>query len=229
MDIVGLCRIYGASTAQERELIALAESKEKHSWMEQYAGGIPRYAQKYIEMERRAARIFIYESEFTTGLFQTEGYIRANHERDWLHDSASSAKILNARLARQHHLAMQPSRPAIHLIENEAALRRAVGGQEVTGEQIRTLRDAAGRENVTIGVLPFSVGSHPAMAGSFILIDFDAEEPPVVYIETRAGCRYDSEPKTVEMYRKDFNEIERLSVPIEEFVDDCMAEAQPQQ
>jgi hypothetical protein len=62
--------------------------------------------------------------------------------------------------------------PRLWAIMDEAAVRRLVGGRQVMRAQLDRLREAASRPNVTIQVIPFDVGSHPGMDGSFIVLEF---------------------------------------------------------
>ncbi|MBB4777429.1 hypothetical protein F4557_005847 [Actinomadura catellatispora] len=73
-------------------------------------------------------------------------------------------------------------------IVDEAAVRRVVGGREVMREQLDHLQEAAACSNVHLQVIPFDVGSHPGMPGSFVVMNF-AEDvgPDVVYLESQAG------------------------------------------
>lgn len=223
VDIVGICRIYGTSRAEEQELIALAEATTKYGWVEQYGQGIPQYAQKFVAMEQRATHMHIYASEFVTGIFQTEAYLRAVHERDHLLDPNWSDQILAARMARTRDLEARHDPPQINVILSEAVLRRMVGGPEVMRAQIEHLREVAQRPYVNISVVPFEAGAHPSMPGSNIVLDFPDDEPSVVYIESRDGCRYESGPETVALYRQDHNETLQFSAPLEEFVNGKMA------
>ena len=57
--------------------------------------------------------------------------------------------------------------------------------------QLIRLADAARQTNVTLQVLPFSVGAHIAMLGTFVLLSFpEPSDPDVVYLAAlplRAG------------------------------------------
>jgi hypothetical protein len=63
-------------------------------------------------------------------------------------------------------------RPKLHVVLNEAVVRRQVGGAAVTAAQIRYLLDVSARDHVTIQVLPFSAGAHPGMKTGFTLMRF---------------------------------------------------------
>ena len=79
------------------------------------------------------------------------------------------------RLARQHIL-NRADPPRLWLVIDETALRRpaATTGASVMRAQIDKLIEAAARPNITVQVLPFAAGLHPAMYGPFRIFRFDA-------------------------------------------------------
>jgi hypothetical protein len=86
-------------------------------------------------------------------------------------------------------------------VVDEAALRRPVGGREVMRGQLERLVDATKLANVTLQVLPFGSGAHPAMAGAFTILRFgDRELPDVVYLEHLTGASYLDRRDEVERY-----------------------------
>ena len=70
-------------------------------------------------------------------------------------------------------------------------LRRPIGGPDVMRGQLEHLITAAGSPNVTIQVLPFAAGWHPAMYGMFNVFRFpDDAMPDVVYSEGLTSAYY---------------------------------------
>lgn len=58
-------------------------------------------------------------------------------------------------------------------------------------EQLRRVSELAALPHVDVQVVPFSVGAHPGMPGSFVILTFvEASDPAVVYIETMTGDLY---------------------------------------
>ncbi len=104
-----------------------------------------------------------YEPQVVPGLLQTEEYIRAittasfpsENEDDW-------ERRVALRLARQD-LLKRPVPPQYWVVLEETALRRTIGGRDVMSGQLKHLIEAASQPDITIQVLPFSAGWHPAM------------------------------------------------------------------
>jgi len=79
----------------------------------------------------------------------------------------------------------------MHVILDEAALRRQVGGPAVLSGQLTALAQASARPNVAIQVLPFTAGANAGMDGKFVILTFpSAGDPPVAYVEGLMGDIY---------------------------------------
>jgi Domain of unknown function (DUF5753) len=80
-------------------------------------------------------------------------------------------------------------------------MRRPVGGREVMRGQLERLIEATKLPNVTLQVLPFGAGAHPAMQGSFSILRFaDRELPDLVYLEHLTNAVYLDKRDEVERY-----------------------------
>ena len=98
------------------------------------------------------------------------------------------------RMTRQQVLS-RPSPPRLWAVIDEAALRRPVGGRDVMRGQLERLIEASKLPNVTLQVLPFSVGSHSAEAGAFTILRFpDSDMPDIAYLEQLTSAIYLDKP-----------------------------------
>jgi hypothetical protein len=104
----------------------------------------------------------------------------------------------------------RPDAPVLWAVLDEAALRRPIGGPDVMRAQIAYLIEQASRPNVTIQLLPYSVGAHAAEGGAFTLLRFaESDLPDVVYLEHLTGAQYIERPEDVEQYAR---AMDRISV-----------------
>ena len=95
-------------------------------------------------------------------------------------------------------------------LEEPALVRRQLG---------RHLRRMNERENVSLRVLTFAVGAHPAVRGRLTVLDLEGDvDPDVVYLETLNGGRYLEMPFDLARYRSIFDELRELAVPLEEYL-----------
>ncbi|MFF3123422.1 helix-turn-helix transcriptional regulator [Streptomyces sp. NPDC057908] len=143
---------------------------------------LPTWFQPYADMEARAAYISTYQAQLVYGLLQTEEYARALLGVD--HPNKVD-EMVAARLDRQRILKRE-NPPALWIILSEAALLQEVGGRGVMQAQLARLLDFRDDPWVQIQVLPFSVGQHTGMMGSFTLLRFE-DDPDLFYVDSYEG------------------------------------------
>jgi hypothetical protein len=127
---------------------------------------------------------------------------------------------VDLRLARQHILD-RPDPPRLWLVIDEAALRRAAAstGPAVMRAQLDKLTSDAERPNVTIQVLPFTAGFHPAMYGPFRIFRFDGQDQPdIVYGESMTSAFYIDKPDETALYTQALDRISAQAAPGEDTV-----------
>ena len=74
--------------------------------------------------------------------------------------------------------------------------------------QLTYIAAVAELPNVTVQVLPFSAGVHPAMDGSFEILGFpEPADPAVVYLENQAGSLYLEEEPEIDRYERMFSHL----------------------
>ena len=125
---------------------------------------MPSWFQFYVGLESEASTIHQYSAELVPGLLQTPGYYQA-FLGTAPGDPRITGKEVEIRMARQERLNGDDDPPEYWAVLNEAVIRRNVGGSTVMRAQLGHLADLSGLPNVTIQVLPFSAGVHPAMDG----------------------------------------------------------------
>ncbi|PZT74929.1 MULTISPECIES: helix-turn-helix domain-containing protein [unclassified Streptomyces] len=139
---------------------------------------LPSWFQEYAEMEARAAYISTFQSQLIYGLLQTEEYARAVLATGVPDDLDT---LVAARMERQRIL--EGARPPLALVVlDEAVLYRPIGGPAVMRAQLNRLLDFATNRWTRVQVLPFAVGQHASLAGSFNVLRFD-DDPDIVYTE----------------------------------------------
>jgi hypothetical protein len=95
--------------------------------------------------------------------------------------------------------------PQLSVVIDEAVLRRQVGGPDVMRRQLLRLMEASERPNIAIQVLPFSVGAHPGVAGSFEILAFNVSAvSPLVYCEDLTGGVIRDSPTDLRRYQEAF-------------------------
>ncbi|MFF3952088.1 helix-turn-helix transcriptional regulator [Streptomyces sp. NPDC001890] len=140
---------------------------------------LPTWFQPYADMEAKAAYISTYQAQLVHGLLQTEGYARALLGVDYPEkvDDMAAARLDRQRILRGENP------PALWVVLSEAALLQEVGGRDVMRSQLARLLGFRDNPWVQIQVLPFSVGQHTGMMGSFTLLRFE-DDPDLFYVES---------------------------------------------
>ena len=91
------------------------------------------------------------------------------------------------------------------------------------GRQIEHLVEMSRRPDVSIQVLPFTVGAHPAMKGPFVHLEFpDENDPDVIFVENTLGDTLfrDDEEITAE-YLEQFWILENIATAPGLLREDC--------
>lgn len=164
---------------------------------------LPQNFDMYVGLEQGASKILTYDAMTVKGILQCRPYAEAllrGHEPGL--SEGQVATRLDLRMRRS--LALDRVEPQLELIAviDESVLHREIGGPPVLAEQLDHLLAVSERPNVSIRVLPYSVGVHPALHGTFTLLDFPIErDPGVVYLEDRIGGRYRDDVPDIDEYR----------------------------
>jgi DNA-binding XRE family transcriptional regulator len=200
-DVVDLLTLYGVGDPGEvAAVVGMALEANDTGWWHQYGDVLPQWFRAYVDLEQAAVIIRAYEGQFVPGLLQTDDYARSVMGRGLEEEPEDIERRVELRAARQAVLT-RPDPPRLWAVIDEAALRRPVGSPEIMRAQIERLIEATRLPNVTLQVLRFRAGAHPAMVGAFSILRFaDADLPDVVYLEHLTGAIYLDKREDVRQY-----------------------------
>ncbi|MFD5424501.1 helix-turn-helix domain-containing protein [Streptomyces sp. NPDC127084] len=203
-DVEDLLTLYGVTDDTERDsLLALAREANVAGWWHSYGAVLPGWFQTYIGLEGAASLIRIYEVQFVHGLLQTEAYAHAVVSRGM--PGAPAAEIdkrVALRLERQKILVSERA-PCLHVVLDEAALRRPYGDRDVMRGQLRHLIEVSEQSNVTVQVMPFSFGGHAGESGTFTMLRFpESDLSDLVYLEQLTSALYLDKREEVAQYER---------------------------
>jgi transcriptional regulator with XRE-family HTH domain len=210
-DIRDLCRIYGVTDpAQQTRLTRLVAEGKQQGWWQSFE--LDNFA-TFVGLEEAATATKNFQSNAVPGLLQIPDYARAMHKANVPEMSAGRIdELIQVRLTRQRSLAKEPPLQ-LSAILDEAVLRRLVGGYRVMRDQVRHLANAAQWPNVTIQIIPFSAGAHPAMESTFDILEFgDTALPSVVYVEGLAGNMYLERLPDLQRYEQVFDYLRQIAL-----------------
>lgn len=209
-DVEDLLTFYGVTENKEREqVLDLVREANTLGWWHSFGEVLPSWFEAYVGLESAASVVRSYEVQFIPGLLQCPEYVDAVVSANRTQSGAEVKRRIELRQRRQAALE-RPDAPILWVVLDEASLRRPIGGSDIMKAQITHLIEQATRPNVTIQLLPYSVGAHAAEGGAFTLLRFaEADLPDVVYLEHLTGAQYIERPEDVEQYAR---AMDRISV-----------------
>jgi hypothetical protein len=209
LTVKSLLTAYGITDTREIDaFLALARDASKPGWWHSYDDVLPPWFRTAVGLEESASLIRSYQPQVVPGLLQAEGYIRAITAASFpAATEEETERRVALRQARQE-LLRRPDPPEYWVVMDETVLRRPIGGQQVMREQLAYLIDATGLPQVTIQVIPFAAGWHPALHGMFNIYRFPAQElPDVVYSESLTGAFYLNKPDEAARYTEALDQM----------------------
>ena len=220
-DVADLLDIYGVEGERRDVLTRLAREARRRGWWHSYADVLAEGFETYVDLEAEASCIRTYEAQLVPGLLQTAEYAHAVLAAAWVAIEPEEIDRRAAFRMRRQELARERDKPlAVWAIVDEAVLRRVVGGRAVMHAQLLHLAEAARQTSVTLQVLPFSVGAHIAMLGTFVLLSFpEPSDPDVVYLETDTSSLYLEEPPDIGRYSEIFDHLRATALGPRESID----------
>jgi transcriptional regulator with XRE-family HTH domain len=209
LTVKALLVAYGVTDVREIDtFLALARDASRPGWWHSYSDVLPDWFKIAVGLEESASLIRAYQPQVVPGLLQTEKYVRAITAASFPSDKEEdSERKVALRLARQD-LLNRPAPPEYLVVIEETVLRRPIGGPNVMRGQIGHLIEMAGRPSVTVQVLPFSAGWHPAMYGMFNIYRFPEDPmPEVVYSEGLTSAYYLNKPDETAKYTEALDQM----------------------
>jgi transcriptional regulator with XRE-family HTH domain len=184
--------LYGVNDPGGRQiLVDMARDGHRKGWWAAWEDVLPTGFDVYVGLEAEAASLRAYESVVVHGLLQTESYARTIMTAVRRRQTPEQIERLVAVRMQRQEVILRADPIELWLILDEAVIRRPMGSPEIMRSQLNHLADASLWPNVTLQVLPFCSGAHPAMNGPFTIIEFPERfDPDVVYTEGVAGQAY---------------------------------------
>lgn len=213
-DVSDMLDIYGVNGEAAAELVQISREARQKGWWHPFSTVL---TGAFVGLEAAAKSIRAYEQQVVPGLLQTEEYaiamIRAARAGDSDREIAQRVRV---RMARQE-LLTQEDPTELWVVLDEAVLSRPVGGDAVMRDQLLRLAEASAAPNVTLQILPFAVGAHAGMDGTFSILDFpDDEDPNVVFAENATGGLFLEKTDELRKYDWIFDTIRAAALSPEE-------------
>lgn len=208
-DVRDLCDLYRVTDAADRErLMTLAREGKQQGWWQSFS--LP--YKPYVGLEQDATSIVMFHSAVVPGLLQIASYSRAIHLNGQPRlDDQEIEQRLQERKTRQELLDRE-NPPEIEVLLDEAVLHRPIGGSAVMRKQLDRIIEVSEYSNVTLRVVPFSVGAHPALESNFIILEFSGQAANIVYVEGLVGHVYLERQEDVDRYLQAVSQLNDLAL-----------------
>lgn len=228
-DVRDLLNRYGVTDQAYRDrLMRWVRDGNRQGWWDDFSDVlapdpadplVPDNFSRFIALEQDAGEARGFQTSIVHGLLQTEDYARAVLSTMSTADREATDRLVELRMRRQDRLYADEDPLVVHLILDEAVLHRPIGGEQVMREQLRRLLSDAQRPNITVQVLPFSVGAHRSVNGSFTVLAFPgSDDNDLVYVEGHLGDLYLEREHDVKVYEQIFDALVDLCLSPEQSV-----------
>lgn len=197
--------------------MARAIRQSKSEWMDKYRGSFTEQFAKFLELETAAVRIRQSQLNVVSGLLQTPDYAHALVKSYGNTDDVVERGV-EIRMHRQSVL--DPDGPEIFIILDESVLHRVIGNEGVLRRQLLRIKEVAALDHVTIQIVPFSAGVHPAMKGSFSILEFsEGDEDFALLLEHPGRDELMTSGPELKEYLNHFFQLEDFALPARETPD----------
>jgi transcriptional regulator with XRE-family HTH domain len=208
--------------AEVSELVELARIGRQRRWWTRYKDVIPSGYLSYIGLEDESTALRCVNPIGMPGLLQTEEFARALTDASWWTTAvggrlrpapAVAEERADLRMIRQREVLHRANPPQITAVLDEAVLWRQVGGADVLVRQLRHLIALGSEPNITIQILPFTVGMLN-LVSPFVILEFpDPADTDVVYAESAFEHIVLDDLAEVDTYRRVFERVQAASLP----------------
>lgn len=201
-ELADLLELYAvdAETCERVDNLRREAAKNTHEWWDPY--DLPQWFSPFVGLEQEAIEVFTFELGLVPGLLQTGDYAREVHRAGRFTAVESQIESwVDLRLKRQERL--YEGNPLVaQVVLAEEALHRVVGSRAVMREQVESLIEKSGRDNVVVRLLPLESGAHMSPQGSFAVLRFPAHTSDIAFVDTPLSGRIvDNSRDTAELSR----------------------------
>lgn len=212
--VLTLLRLYEASAKERKVASDLWDNANDEPPSIRLPTGTPKAFRRLVNAEREAPSERRIELSIIPGLLQTEAYARALMDagRALHRPDTKVDNLVATRIARQQRL-VGADPLNLHVLIDESAILREVGGPDVMREQLAYLLVVAARPNIKLQVVPLRAGAYGLMNGSCVIVDYpQVAETPAVFLEYPAGGAWVDNAEDVERFTTMFDEVAKLAV-----------------
>ena len=207
VDLRRLLDLYDVHGDQREVMLTLARQARERGWWRSYSDAVPEWFEVYLGLEAEAA-VSATTLPNCAWAAADRRLLPGVYARGTGRGRRGDHRAQGRCPPRAAGATDGEDPPKVWAVLNEAVIRRVVGGATTMRAQLQHIAEMADLAHVTVQVLPFRAGAHPAMDGSFIVLGFpEPTDPDVVYLEGQAGSLYLERPPEVGRYAAIFSHL----------------------
>lgn len=211
-EVTAWARAVGASDEAERLLATLADAarSEVDTW-QAVLEGRPQLQDEMRERELTADRARTFQPALVPGLLQTPAY--AQRVFTMFKSSVPQTSVAAAVAARMdRQLALHEEGRQFEFLLTEAALRWRPGPPRLLVAQLDRIALVSTLENVSVGIIPFSVEAETAYTHGFAIFEEDDDPSPFVLVEVDHAWLTATGTENVALYQNRWSSLRKAAV-----------------
>jgi transcriptional regulator with XRE-family HTH domain len=199
--LIAWCDACGLDADLFEDLTELARSAD---------GPIPTWFESWLEAEREALMLRYWSPIIVPAIFETAEYRRAVIMAGGS-DPERADELVAATLERQRALSrIDP--PEVIALLHESVLHRLIGSPQIMHDQLTHLASMASHPNISIHVVPSSIGAHAGLSGDLSLASGDGT-PDLLHTDAVPEGHTTEERSLVRRAAVTFERIRRDALP----------------
>ncbi|ANZ39169.1 hypothetical protein BBK82_26945 [Lentzea guizhouensis] len=182
LDIMALGYVYQVPAEEWQAVVRQAQCAEQARALDNAVLFDP--AADFANLVFEATVLRTFTTDLVPALFQLADYAKLVLDDTRFPAQAAVREAWEGRVGGRDPL-------LVHAVCSEAALRPVVGGPRVMKAQLLHLMEISELDTVSLRVVPFTAGAHPAMGTPFTLLSFaHRQHDDVAYFETFVRGEY---------------------------------------
>ncbi|WP_344823681.1 helix-turn-helix transcriptional regulator [Actinocorallia longicatena] len=200
-DVADLLTLYKIiDPAVRLPLMELAALANAPGWWQPYQELLIAWQATYLGLEESASLVRTYDAQFVPALLQTPDYAAALAAAAHPEASQEELEARAALVAARQRAFFRTGGSRLWTVIDEAVLHRRVGRDGVQRAQLEHL---LAHSSITLQILPFGCGAHPAQAGSFTLLRFpDKDLKDIACVSSQTAATQYDKPDEVDAYQE---------------------------
>ncbi|MEU0838678.1 helix-turn-helix transcriptional regulator [Streptomyces sp. NPDC005962] len=209
-DLRALLDRYGVEDEEDIDfLMQIHRDSLNRGWWSIYRSVLPSGMGMHIGLESGARTSRTWQPHVVFGLLQTERYAREMFVAAKPVEETTTEFVerhIQIRSERKKALRRRDNSLELWVIQDEASLRRVVGGPDVMHEQYEEIRTLAQLDNVTVQILPMAMATYRTGA-NFNLWEFGSPLPVVVQSDAIDGSDISDKQTTIWSFSRRFEAL----------------------